>query len=209
MRLHRRAFVAAATVLATLVIATGVPVAAQQAPSPDTARPRAGGPVLDRRAPAERVRERPELWTDDSATYELADGSFKTEISLAPVHFRDPNGAWQRIDTALAAKPDRFLTPRATGHRLSLPDDLAAAPVRLERNGVTLAMRLEGGRGRARVAKDTAIYADALPGIDAIERRWTPAANGSTPPSTARSTAHEQTPAPTSAGFSPSAAGHA
>jgi RHS repeat-associated protein len=60
-------------------------------------------PVGTQRGPAERVRELVSERSANAAVYELSDGRLEAEISTDPVHYRDGNGNWQKIDTTVGS----------------------------------------------------------------------------------------------------------
>ncbi len=79
-------------VLATLVVALGMPVAplaTAVAPTPTPARNEAGVEV-------------PELRTRTSRTFQQAEG-YRTEFAAGSIHYQDPAGTWQPVDTTLVA----------------------------------------------------------------------------------------------------------
>lgn len=52
------------------------------------------------------VRELTERRTEYASTYLLSNGQLRTVFSQAPVNYKDADGAWQPVDTALVANPD-------------------------------------------------------------------------------------------------------
>jgi hypothetical protein len=60
-------------------------------------------PVGPRGGAAERVREVVSQRSANAAVYELSNGQFEAEISTDPVHFRDKDGKWQKIDTTVGS----------------------------------------------------------------------------------------------------------
>jgi hypothetical protein len=52
------------------------------------------------------VRELTERRTEYGTTYLLSSGLYRTVLSQAPVHYRDPAGVWQAVDTRLVASAD-------------------------------------------------------------------------------------------------------
>ncbi|HZW43721.1 MAG TPA: DNRLRE domain-containing protein, partial [Dermatophilaceae bacterium] len=110
--------------------------------------------AADQPAPAptgERV-ELVERRTASSATFQLPDGSFELVRSAAPLHYRDGEGVWQRIDTSLVpAQRDGVAGWRnaAGGVEVFLPERVsAAAGVRLATAGHEIDMRMVDGDGR-------------------------------------------------------------
>jgi RHS repeat-associated protein len=102
-----------------------------------------------------------------SRTYLRPDGAYRAVISPGSMNYRDGNGVWQPIDNRLVAStsPGYAYENRANRYRLSLPFDLALAPVRVEAEGAWVSFSLVGASGVVDVAGATAAYAGALPGV--------------------------------------------
>lgn len=91
--------------------------ATQLVTPPDLGPPKQAAELVDRRTATTKTfaTDRP--------------GAFVTESSAAPVHFRDPQGRWQDIDTTLAPAKDGRLHTKATGFDLSVASDATDASV--------------------------------------------------------------------------------
>ncbi len=111
--------------------------------------------------PARRVKE---LTAERSAygkVFLLADGRRQAEVSAEPLHYRDGDGTWQPVKTAIAAS-ERAGFPyanRINGFVSSFGDEPGAV-LRLEADGAAMTLGADGVRaGRPRVSGDTATYA--------------------------------------------------
>src|SRR5205809_6824341 len=87
------------------------------------------GPVSPRIAgasdgPQELIAKR----TATSETFRNADGTFTTSAYATPVHYLDPSGAWQKIDSTLVPSPlaGHAWTNRANSFRLNFKAQLGA-----------------------------------------------------------------------------------
>lgn len=81
----------------------------------DLARSAAAGP--EKAPPAERVRELPGERTAYSRVFEMSDGEFEAEVFADPVHYRDGNGKWREIDTAVTPSGRDGFAYGSTGNR--------------------------------------------------------------------------------------------
>jgi RHS repeat-associated protein len=97
------------------------------------------------------------------------DGSFTTQISSRPVHFKDSSGNWVNYDTTLAAQPGGRWKNRAGDTQVDVAakaDDPALARVDWG-GGHSAGFALTGATGAgAVVAGATATFPGALPGVD-------------------------------------------
>lgn len=105
--------------------------------------------------------------TRTSRTYVDADGRLRTTVWAGPVHFRDADGGWQKIDTRLVSDGRGGWRNAADEIVVSLPADLAS-PVTVGRGAVKVSAALRGASGPATAQGSRATYANALPGIDVI-----------------------------------------
>jgi RHS repeat-associated protein len=117
-------------------------------------------------APQGRV-EVPRLRTRYSRTYAVGDGTFEAQVSTGPINFQDASGAWQPIDNTLVASTETGYAWRNKANRytVSLPANLAGAPIRIQRGSVWLSFRLVGANAAGQVSGNTVTYPDALPGV--------------------------------------------
>jgi hypothetical protein len=78
--------------------------------------------------------------TESTSTYINPDGSYTVDVSPVRLHYKDPNGAWQVIDTTLVADSDGGydLKTKANDVSLSLSD----------KNATTASPRIQAGQGR-------------------------------------------------------------
>ena len=130
----------------------------------------------DASEPVEVVERR----TADSATFVREDGRFETVFYGGPVHYRDDQGAWQPIDTALVPSAEAGALRNSAGPvQLSLPAALGSGPVRATRDGVSVAFTMRGATGTPSpgtpqslpatseaAAKASVTYANAVEGVD-------------------------------------------
>nr|WP_130650697.1 DUF6531 domain-containing protein [Egicoccus halophilus] len=124
----------------------------------DTGMP-AGEPT-----PVVRVGELLEARTATSATFELSDGSFVTEIAAGPVHARDGSGGWVEIDTDLERTADGF-TPKAVDHELVLPGAVDE-PARFETEQGWVEFAFEAAGEAVGVASLVEDVEDVVPVVD-------------------------------------------
>jgi RHS repeat-associated protein len=110
----------------------------------------------------------PALRTAHSRTYARSNGSLQAVISQEPVNYRAPDGHWQPIANELLPTDSRksAFVNKANEYRLVLPANLGSRPVTIEDHGSSIAFRLVGADGTARVSGDTATYQNALPGVN-------------------------------------------
>ena len=75
-------------------------------PVPAPVRPRAAGTARPYPLPPALVgkTEMPGLRTLDSVTFDMGDGTFAVLQDAEPLHYRDEDGAWQRIDPTFVAE---------------------------------------------------------------------------------------------------------
>jgi RHS repeat-associated protein len=106
--------------------------------------------------------EIPSLRTRFGRTYQSRSGSYVAVISAASVNFKDASGAWQPIDTSLVPSSHGHVN-KANRFSVTLPDNLASAPVRLELGSAFLTQQLRGANATGVVSGSTETYADALP----------------------------------------------
>ncbi len=117
-------------------------------------------------APDTVVRELPELRTETSDTYLLANGTRLAKISRTPVNYRDSSGDWQPISTTLQSGAGGTFATSATQLPVTLPSSLAS-PVTVGAAGATVSFSLEGAGGSAAASGASATYAEALPNLSA------------------------------------------
>jgi hypothetical protein len=79
-----------AALVAGILVPLATPTPAPAATKPASASDARPGELVD-------------LRTRTSMTIRQADGTLQTVLSAGPVHYRDANGAWQRIDNNLVA----------------------------------------------------------------------------------------------------------
>lgn len=108
--------------------------------------------------------------TATSRTYALPDGTFPTEAFAGPIHYRDADGAWRRIDNRLvpSSRPGYAYENAANSYTLYLPEDVADTPVRIESNDHWVEFELHGASGSPTAAGAEAVYDGVLPGVDVV-----------------------------------------
>lgn len=132
----------------------------------------------DASEPVEVVERR----TADSRTFVREDGRFKTVFYGGPVHYRDNQGAWQPIDTALVPSAEAGVALRNSAGpvQVSLPAALGSGPVVAARDGISVAFTMRGATGAPspgtpqslppasseEAARSSATYANAVEGVD-------------------------------------------
>lgn len=115
--------------------------------------------------PASRGTERPELATAASRSFRQTDGSIVKRFYGDPVNVKDAQGRWRHIDTGLA-RDGATLKARTTRVPVTLPKDLANAPVTVGSPGQAASVSPVGLAGTATVAGDTASYVDRSRGVE-------------------------------------------
>lgn len=105
------------------------------------------------------------LRTRSSRTYAGPHGSFVDVISGGAVNYKDAQGNWQPIDDTLVPSTGaaNSHTNKADAYQLTLPDQLAAAPVKVDFAGGSVTQQLEGASGSGVVSGNEETYANALP----------------------------------------------
>jgi RHS repeat-associated protein len=106
--------------------------------------------------------EIPSLRTRFGRTYQSRSGSYVAVISAASANFKDASGAWQPIETSLVPSSHGHVN-KANRFSVTLPDNLASAPVRLDFGSAFLTQQLRGANAAGVVSGSTETYADALP----------------------------------------------
>ena len=102
------------------------------------------------------------LRSQGSDTYVEVNGLHKTVFSAASVNYRDGNGAWQPIDSSLAASPGGGWHIAANSWSAQLPSNLSG-PVSLSNGSSSVAFTLDGAAGSGTVSGSTATYRGVLP----------------------------------------------
>ncbi|MEU4743506.1 DNRLRE domain-containing protein, partial [Actinosynnema sp. NPDC023658] len=123
------------------------------------------------RDPAERVREVTELRSETARVFQRVDGQFEAEVSARPEHYRDAEGRWQPVDTAI--RPDgrdgfRFGNDR-NAFRSSFGDK-SDKLVRFEHGGRHIALGVDAEQKSLtpEVERNTVVYEDAFEGADLV-----------------------------------------
>ncbi len=126
--------------------------ATQVVPPPDLGPPKQGPELVDRR-------------TANTKTFATdRPGTFVTESSAAPVHYRDAKGHWQEINTTLRLAKDGRLHNNATGFDLSVASNATDASVaRLDLDAShSVGFGLEGAaKVNGKASKDATTYSAA------------------------------------------------
>jgi hypothetical protein len=147
-------------------------------PVPEQSQLLGGDPTQPRGERRELVERR----TEDSETFEVGGGVLETVFYDGAVNYRDESGNFQRIDPTLvpAGGPGAAVRSKAGPVDVELPAVLGASPVRVSSENVSVAFTLRGATGvpevgvpaagaalvaPPEVARSSATYADALPGV--------------------------------------------
>jgi len=126
-------------------------------------------PRVDHSAPYSGGDELVGLRTASSRTYLAPNGMHIARVFQGPVNFKDKDGHWRAIDPRLERDGSTWVN-RANGFRIEIPQRLASGPVRVERGGRSIAMRLRGDDVPAAVEGASATFAGVADGVTA---RWT------------------------------------
>lgn len=123
----------------------------------------AEAPGFDGRVAAEVTSMR----TAMSRTFDLGDGSLRTDVSAAPINYRLDDGSWAPIDNTLVPSSDPLYvwTNAANAYRASIGGSLASG-VKVEHNGAGLAMSISDAAGETEQTASTVTYREAFPGVD-------------------------------------------
>lgn len=108
------------------------------------------------------------LWTQNSRTYQLSDGSLRDVVYPGAVNYQDQSSAWQSIDNSLiaSAASGYAYENKANSLKLFLPSDIGKTPVRVTSGASWVTFGLRGAQGTPSVANSTvATYAGVLPGV--------------------------------------------
>jgi RHS repeat-associated protein len=133
----------------------------------------------------ESGRELPERRSENSRTFEIEEGVFQTVTYGGPVNYRDASGAWQPINSTLvpAEPPDYAFRSAAGPVSVELPAVLGSHPVKTTNGDTSVGFTLQGASATPtpgapadvlsptptpEVAKASATYAGALPGVDVV-----------------------------------------
>lgn len=100
-----------------------------------------------------------------TTTRQLPDGKLSTAVSPQPLNFQTESGAWKPVDLALEAAGNGAVSPAAVDGDIVIPDGLSS-PIVVEHDGREASIRLKGASGDAEVDDATAVFDDALPGVD-------------------------------------------
>lgn len=184
----RRGLGAATVVLLTLL--TGVTGQAIPAGASVAQRGPAVGPVEQPAAVAPTSLEAPDeaaamalayrtrkpievtgLTSETTKTWALPDGTFKSEVHLAPVRTRDDTGAWVDVDLNLERKSDGSIGPKAhprglwfSGARSASTSDLVA----LGRGAEQVTLGWRGALPEPVLDGTKATYVNVRPGVDLV-----------------------------------------
>lgn len=107
--------------------------------------------------------------TARSRTFGNPDGTFTTEIFINPVHYKDPAGRWQPIDSNLktSTKPGFARENTANRFKAFFAPNSSGDLVRVELEGKALSFRAVGGEGAAIQAQSNrGSYAGVFPKTD-------------------------------------------
>jgi hypothetical protein len=115
-------------------------------------------------------REARELWTASSRTWEVAEGTYRTQLFGAPVNYQGAKGQWREIDPTLVptSEPGFAWQNEAGPARVLFPKSLAAGGARVEQGGTWVEFSLRDAGGTASVSGSTVTYADVYPGVSVI-----------------------------------------
>ena len=113
------------------------------------------------------------LRTQFASVFAQADGTYKEVVSAAPIHYKDSSGAWQNIDSTLAASSRTGYSERnrANSWTVDLPSTLAQ-PIWLSTPNGSVAFQPVGAAASGVSDGTTETYANAWPGVS-LEYRAT------------------------------------
>ncbi|GAA4670859.1 LamG-like jellyroll fold domain-containing protein [Phytohabitans rumicis] len=163
--------VATITVVGLVCGTAAGPAAADLPDDPGVRVPRPGDSGSERataQAEAAKTRQRVEVVGDRSESGQVfanPDGSFTSEMSMAPVRVRRAGG-WVPVDTTLEARPDGTVAPKAVPPTLAFSGGGTVPLVRLGKDAHELVLTWPDALPTAKLDGDTAVYPDVLPGVD-------------------------------------------
>lgn len=108
--------------------------------------------------------EVPSLRTEHSRSYRQPDGSLKTKMGLEAVNYRAADGKWKPVDTTLR-RTAAGVENAAGALQVRLPDRAEQSAVRVQRGDAWVSFALRGAKGASALSKNTARYANVLPGV--------------------------------------------
>jgi hypothetical protein len=106
--------------------------------------------------------------TEDSSTFANPDGSLTTEAFTGPVHVKDANGDWRKVDTTLE-KVGNSIQPKAAaaGIRFSAGGNTPYL-AQVEDAGHSFGVDWQGALPKPELDGDTATYRNVVPGGDLV-----------------------------------------
>ena len=118
--------------------------------------------------PLQAEAERPDLRNANSKTYDLGNGTFRTEISTGPVHYKDDRGRWQDIDTSIGDVGPDDLEVTKVPFRARFKRNFTS-PYRFEVGDGWVQYRAQGANvSLANVAGNIATFTDAWTDTDVV-----------------------------------------
>jgi RHS repeat-associated protein len=144
-------------------------------PRPETLTP---GLAVDQPAPVgkawpaqKRVKELTGKRTANSRVYLLSDGRTQSEISMAPLHYRDVRGRFQPIDTRIRpTNRDGYVQGNTTNTFTSLFGNRSDRLIRVEQDGRSIELGLAGTARSVtpKVSGSTVTYPGVADGADLV-----------------------------------------
>ena len=141
-------------------LAPGPVATAQEGSTPSETQPET--------SPPQSGEEVVELRTENSRTVVGEDGNLEAQVYSGPIHYRDDENDWARIDNTLvpSERPGYAYENAANSFTVFIPDDIADMPIRVEAGDEWVTYALEGASGVPSVTADTATFSDTLTGVD-------------------------------------------
>ncbi|RZU76707.1 hypothetical protein EV384_5381 [Micromonospora kangleipakensis] len=109
--------------------------------------------------------------TESSRTWAQPDGTFKSEVSLAPERVKEDSGAWREIDLNLERKPGGSVAPRVHARGVVLAGARSAGSdslVSLGRGGDSVALGWRGALPAPVLSGNRATYPEVRPDVDLV-----------------------------------------
>jgi RHS repeat-associated protein len=119
----------------------------------------------------------PELSTETSNTYRLADGQMRVESAAGPINYREDDGSWKPIDTTLVNDSSSAYAAQnaAAGYEAQIPADAGSTPVKFAVDDAWVTLKMRGLDGNPVIGDDTATYG-SVPGAESLTLQTQPSA---------------------------------
>jgi hypothetical protein len=132
-----------------------------EAPEPGAEAAEAHEEAVATGEPIEVVGER----TESEQMFANPDGTFTSEINMAPVRV-EQGGGWVPVDTTLQVRPDGTVAPKAVPMTMTFSGGGTVPLVRIDDDGKQLLLSWPTTLPTPQLVGDTAVFPEVLPGVD-------------------------------------------